>query len=65
MVDNIDIASHVTRAVRRGERDGQPTQTIVAERTYEMTSVEDLWDAITSAERIRRWLLPIGGDLRL
>lgn len=67
-MDNvIDIAGHVgaiTRTVRRGERDGQPTQTVVAERTYE-TSIEDLWDAITSAERLSRWLLPISGDLRL
>jgi uncharacterized protein YndB with AHSA1/START domain len=67
MDDEIDIAGHVgavTRAVRRGERDGQPTQTVVAERTYD-TSIDDLWDAITSAERIPRWFLPISGDLRL
>jgi uncharacterized protein YndB with AHSA1/START domain len=67
MDDAIDIAGHVgavIRTVRRGERDGQPTQALVAERTYE-TSIDDLWDAITSAERIPRWLLPISGDLRL
>jgi uncharacterized protein YndB with AHSA1/START domain len=67
MDDQIDIAGHVgaiTRTVRRGERDGQPTQTLVAERTYD-TSIDDLWDAITSAERIPRWLLPISGELRL
>ncbi|MFL5818163.1 MAG: SRPBCC family protein [Conexibacter sp.] len=67
MDEEIDIADHigaVTRTVRRGERAGKPTQTVVAERTYE-TSSEDLWDAITSAERIPRWLLPISGELRL
>ena len=24
-----------------------------------------MWDAVTSAERIPRWFLPISGDLRL
>ncbi len=33
-------------------------------RTYE-TSVEDLWDACTNPERLRRWYTPVGGDLRL
>jgi uncharacterized protein YndB with AHSA1/START domain len=67
MDDQIDIAGHVgaiTRAVRRGERDGKPSQTVVAERTYD-TSIDDLWEAITSAERIPRWLLPVSGELRL
>ena len=67
MDDQIDIAGHVgaiTRAVRRGERDGKPTQTVVAERNYD-TSIDDLWEAITSAERIPRWLLPVTGELRL
>jgi uncharacterized protein YndB with AHSA1/START domain len=33
-------------------------------RTYE-TSVEDLWDACTNPERLRRWYTPVSGDLRL
>ncbi|MEV4640552.1 SRPBCC family protein [Actinoplanes sp. NPDC049548] len=28
------------------------------------TGIDDLWDAVTSAERIPRWFLPISGDLR-
>lgn len=54
----------VTRSLARGERGGRPTRVLVATRTYP-TDVEDLWDAITSAERIPRWFLPITGDLRL
>ena len=67
MDDHLDIAHHVgaiTRAVRSGERDGKPAQLVIAERTYD-TSIDDLWDALTSAERIPRWFLPISGDLRL
>ena len=33
-------------------------------RTYD-TTVDDLWDACTSKERIPRWFLPITGDLRV
>jgi uncharacterized protein YndB with AHSA1/START domain len=29
------------------------------------TDAGDLWDAVTSAERIARWFLPISGDLRV
>lgn len=32
-------------------------------RTYP-TSVEDLWDACTDPERLRRWYVPVTGDLR-
>jgi uncharacterized protein YndB with AHSA1/START domain len=33
-------------------------------RTYE-TTIEDLWDACTHPERLRRWYTPITGDLRV
>jgi uncharacterized protein YndB with AHSA1/START domain len=29
------------------------------------TDVDDLWDAVTNAERIPRWFLPISGELQL
>jgi uncharacterized protein YndB with AHSA1/START domain len=64
---DIDIISEigaVTREVRDGERDGEPTRVVVASRTYE-TDLDDLWDAITNPERIPRWFLPISGDLRV
>lgn len=54
----------ITREVRSGTRDGVPTKTIVASRTYN-TDQADLWDAVTNAERIPRWFLPISGDLKL
>ena len=33
-------------------------------RTY-ATTVEDLWDACTNPERLRRWYVPVTGDLRV
>ena len=52
------------REVRDRERDGKPARVVAAARTY-ATSRDDLWDALTNAERIPRWFLPISGDLQL
>lgn len=63
----IDVHRHlgaVERSVESFERDGKPMRAVVLRRRYE-TDVEDLWDALTSAERIPRWFMPIEGDLRL
>lgn len=60
-----NIEDHLARMDRRvvaGEIDGQPTVIAIAGRTYP-TDVTDLWDALTNAERLSRWFLPISGDL--
>jgi len=54
----------VTREVRNIEHEGKPAAMVVAVREYD-TDIADLWDAITSAERIPRWFLPISGELKL
>ena len=46
------------------ERDGQPARAVTLARSY-ATTVEDLWDAVTNAERIARWFLPISGNLEV
>lgn len=64
---NIDVSHYigaVTREVQRREHEGRTARVVVATATYD-TEIEDLWDAITNAERIPRWFLPISGDLRL
>jgi uncharacterized protein YndB with AHSA1/START domain len=60
--DPAALAGLVAREVRTGERDGAPTKIAIARRTYR-TDRNDLWDAVTSAERIPRWFLPVSGDL--
>jgi uncharacterized protein YndB with AHSA1/START domain len=63
----MDVAHHlgaVTREVGTREHEGQPARVVIATRTYD-TTLEDTWDALTNAERIPRWFLPISGDLRL
>lgn len=54
----------VSRKLTFVDHEGKPAQSIVASRHYD-TPIEDLWDAMTSAERLPRWFLPIEGDLRL
>jgi hypothetical protein len=36
----------------------------VLTRIYQ-TTIEDLWDACTNPERLRRWYVPVTGDLRV
>ena len=62
-----DVEGHlgaVERSVASLERDGQPARAVTISRSYP-TTVEDLWEAVTSRERIPRWFLPISGDLEL
>jgi uncharacterized protein YndB with AHSA1/START domain len=62
------IAPHEQlRAVVRGlttvEHDGELVRLLTAERTYP-AGVDEVWDALTSPERVPRWLTPVSGDLR-
>ena len=52
------------REVRDVEHEGTPARAVEGSRFYSTTS-EDLWDALTNAERLARWFLPIRGDLRV
>lgn len=67
MTLQFDIARHlgaVSRTVGTRERDGRPARVVAAARSYD-AAPDEVWDAITSAERIPRWFLPVSGDLRL
>jgi uncharacterized protein YndB with AHSA1/START domain len=50
------------RRVEYREHLGKPALVAIAVRTYD-TTVEDLWEAITTPQRLARWFLPIEGDL--
>lgn len=54
----------VDRSVTSLERDGSPARAVTLTRRYD-TNIGDLWDALTNAERLPRWFLPVEGDLRL
>lgn len=64
---HIDFERHLgamTRTVFALERDGQAARAVVLSRTYD-TSAADLWDAICDPERLRRWFLPVTGELKV
>jgi len=52
------------RRVENREYQGKPAIVAVAVRTYD-TTIEDLWEAITTRARLMRWFMPITGDLKL
>lgn len=54
----------VSRGVRTEEIDGEASTVQTLEQVYP-SPVADVWDAVTSAERIARWFMPVTGDLRL
>ena len=52
------------RLVENREHLGKPAIVAILIRSYD-TTVDDLWDAITTPERLARWFLPVEGDLKL
>jgi uncharacterized protein YndB with AHSA1/START domain len=52
------------RRVENRDHLGKPAIVGVAIRVYD-TTVDDLWQAITTPERLSRWFLPVEGDLKL
>ena len=39
-------------------------RTVTLSRTYD-AAIEDVWEALTSPERLSRWFLPVSGDFRV
>jgi uncharacterized protein YndB with AHSA1/START domain len=54
----------VTREVLNRDHDGKPARVVVATCAYD-SGIADVWDAVTSPERVERWFLPLTGDLRV
>ncbi|HEX3765024.1 MAG TPA: SRPBCC family protein [Kofleriaceae bacterium] len=52
------------RQVENREHLGKPAVVAIATRSYD-TTVDDLWDALTTPQRLTRWFLPVEGDLKL
>jgi uncharacterized protein YndB with AHSA1/START domain len=62
-VDVDSMIDAMGREVEFRDHDGSPARVVRLVRSYD-TDIDDLWDAVTSGERIARWFLPITGDLR-
>jgi uncharacterized protein YndB with AHSA1/START domain len=51
------------RRYENREHGGKPARVVIGSRVYD-TDPGDLWDALTSRERLPRWFLPVEGDLK-
>jgi uncharacterized protein YndB with AHSA1/START domain len=65
----IDIASQLNAIHRQVEQqpatDGAGERlSVLLRRSYD-TPIQDVWDAVTQPDRIKRWLMPISGELRV
>lgn len=61
----IDIAAELNAIHRAvGNRPATDGAGIVLRRSYP-AQVEDVWNAVTDPDRLKRWFLPISGDLRV
>src|SRR5215475_8764653 len=63
MIDVQHEINAVERQVGARRMPAGEARSLTIRRTY-AGSVDDVWDAVTNAERIPRWFLPISGDLR-
>lgn len=62
----LDIARHIGaiyRELDRRDQDGKPARVMLATRTFD-SDIDDVWNALTDAERIPRWFMPVSGELR-
>ena len=64
MKDVLDELAAMNRELGKGSLPGGEAYTVVLRRRYD-AEIDDVWDALTSAERLRRWFLPVSGELRL
>lgn len=63
----IDIANQlkaIHREVGRRPAESGEVVSVLLQRSYDAT-IEDVWDAVTDPDRMKRWFLPISGELRV
>ncbi|MBL8216231.1 MAG: SRPBCC family protein [Bryobacterales bacterium] len=63
-MDVLRYIGAVTRRLETREVEGKPARVAHATCAYD-TDADDLWDALTNADRIPRWFMPITGELRV
>ncbi len=64
MIDIVHEIEAAQREVGSGRTAAGEGRAVRLRRTFD-APIDDVWDALTSAERISRWFLPIRGDLHV
>jgi uncharacterized protein YndB with AHSA1/START domain len=63
VIDFVNQIDAIRREVRSQSAESGELVSVLLRRRYD-APVEDVWDAVTDPERIRRWFMPVSGDLR-
>jgi len=64
MIDIVKQLEAIHREVRTGAAESGEVVSVLLRRDYD-APIEDVWDAVTDPDRIKRWFLPVSGDLRV
>ncbi|AZP15558.1 SRPBCC family protein [Streptomyces aquilus] len=64
MTDFVEEIKRLHREVGTRKVDAGDARTVLLRRTYD-ADIADVWDAVTSPERISRWFLPVSGDFKV
>jgi uncharacterized protein YndB with AHSA1/START domain len=59
----IDILEHINAVQREVSRTGE-TVTVLMRRAYQAEPAE-VWDALTDPDRMKRWFMPVSGNLEV
>ncbi len=62
MIDAEQHINDIRRTLSDRVLEAGPARVLTISQVYD-TDIDDLWDVVTSPERIPRWFLPISGDL--
>ncbi|MER7577221.1 SRPBCC family protein [Streptomyces sp. NPDC126514] len=64
MTEIVDEINRLHREVGTRRVEAGEARTVVLRRSYD-AEVADVWDAVTSPERIARWFLPVSGEFKV
>lgn len=64
MSEIVDELNRLHRQVGVRQVEAGEARTVLLRRTYD-AEVADVWDAVTSPERIGRWFLPVSGEFKV
>ncbi|MGW6735006.1 SRPBCC family protein [Streptomyces sp. NPDC055013] len=64
MSEIVDELNRLHRQVAARQVEAGEARTVLLRRTYD-AELTDVWDAVTSPERISRWFLPVSGEFKV
>lgn len=63
MIDIQNQIEAIDREVARRDGTSGEEVAVLISRTYD-SAIDDVWEALTDPERVKRWFMPLTGDLR-